>query len=59
MSEKQIKIRYYAFAENVVGELEQIIVARANQKLISQHWTGKIYKSIKEANKDMISLNCS
>jgi len=56
---KDNAIKYWAFAENADGKLEQLRVVRLNQKPVSQVWTGKIYESQKEADKDMILLNCS
>ena len=52
------RITYYAFAKNDRGKIEQLFVTRGNGKSKSQEWTGKIYKSIKEAEEDMLRLNC-
>ncbi len=46
------KITYFAFAKNKKGKLEQLRVVRPVGLPTSQRWTGKIYKSIKEANAD-------
>jgi len=48
-------ITYYAFAKNSDGKIEQLFVKRGREN--SQEWTGKIYKSVKEAEQDMINLN--
>ena len=51
-------ITYYAFAKNDDGKIEQLFVTRGNGQAKRQEWTGKIYKSIKEAEEDMERLNC-
>ena len=58
MKNKQAVLTYYAYAENKDGKLEQLFVIRKDGKLFRQEWTGKIYCDQKEANQDMISLNC-
>jgi len=50
------QIIYYAYAKNREGKIEQLLVKRGKVK--SQEWTGKIYKSVKEAEEDMLNLNC-
>ena len=55
---KEKKMTYYAFAKNSKGKIGQILVVRKDGKPFSQEWTGKIYKSVKEAESDMIDLNC-
>jgi len=52
------RITYFAFAKNDKGKIEQLLVTRGNGKSKRQEWTGKVYKTIKEAEKDMIDLNC-
>jgi len=51
------QITYYAIAKNSDGKIEQLLVKRGREK--SQEWTGKIYKSLKEAEQDLINLNVS
>lgn len=51
-------VSYYAYAENKDGRIEQLYIVRKNAKPFSQEQTGKIYKNYKEAEKDMIKLNC-
>ena len=51
-------ITYFAFAKNRTGKLEQLRVMRPYGLPKIQTWTGKIYKSIKEAEADMTLLNC-
>jgi len=61
--EKMVKtIRYYAYARNQWKQIEQLLIQRfiVKGKLIKlQNWTGKVYKSIEEANRDIIKLNCN
>ena len=52
-------ITYYAFAKNKKGKIEQLRVICSKRMPMIQSWTGKIYKSIKEAEEDMIKLNCN
>ena len=52
-------ITYYAFAKNKRGKIEQLRVICSKRMPMIQSWTGKIYKSIKEAEEDMIKLNCN
>ena len=51
-------ITYYAFAQNKKGQVEQLHVVRPVGLPSIQVWTGKIYKSVKKAEDDMIALNC-
>jgi len=51
-------ITYYAFAKNRQGKIEQLRVMRPGGLPKMQTWTGKIYKSVKEAESDMVKLNC-
>lgn len=53
-----MNIIYYAFAKNKNSKLEQMKVIRSKGLPKIQVWTGKIYKSIKEAETDMLNLNC-
>jgi len=52
------RITYFAFAKNKKGQLEQLRVVRPVGLPKIQSWTGKIYKSVKEAEADMLNLNC-
>ena len=52
-------IKYYAIALNTKNQIEQLLVTKEKGKKSSQEWTGKIYKTMKEANKDIINLNYS
>ena len=52
-------ITYHAFAKNKKGQIEQLEVIRPKGMPMIQVWTGKIYKSVKEAEEDMIQLNCN
>jgi len=54
----ETKITYYAFARNDKGKIEQLRVMRPKGLPMVQSWTGKIYKSVKEAETDMARLNC-
>ena len=47
---------YYACARNDKGQLEQLLVT-VNNGTFTQKWTGKIYKSEKDARDDLIYLN--
>lgn len=62
---------YYAYADNQDGDLEQLLVSYdppvglnpywlipSTNKNQNQVWTGIIYKTVKEANDDMVKLNC-
>ena len=48
---------YFAYARNRQGQIQQVKVKRIAGKSY-QWWTNKVYKSVKEANKDMVKLNC-
>ena len=50
------RVTYYAFARNDKGQIGQLFVERGSVR--SQSWTGKIYKSVNEAEADMERLNC-
>ena len=50
-------IKYYAYSGRPV--LKQMIITVENKKITKQEFTGKTYKTIKEANKDMWHLNCN
>jgi hypothetical protein len=49
------KITYFAYAMHN-GRLEQLLVTRGTER--KQEWTGKTYKTVKEANADSERLNC-
>ncbi len=59
-------LKYYAYALHN-GKIEQLLVTRTiygykngnPQATSKQEWTGKIYKTLKEAGKDIELLNCS
>jgi len=51
-------IMYFAVALNDEGQIEQIKVLRRNGQLFFWDFTGTIYKSKKEAEADLIKLNC-
>ena len=51
-------ITYFAFAQNKKDQIEQLRVVRPIGFPFIQTWTGKIYATIKDAEKDMIELNC-
>lgn len=55
---KSKPITYFAFAKNKKGQIEQLRVIHPNGMPMIQCWTGKIYKSIKEAEADVERLNC-
>jgi hypothetical protein len=52
-------ITYYAKAKNVRGKIEQVLVTKEAGKPSVPQWTGKIYKSDREADADLVRLNCS
>ena len=52
-------LKYFAYACNPKGKIEQLLVERIDGKQISQTWTGKLYKDENEADEDMIHLNCN
>ena len=56
------RFSFYGVALNSKGQIEQLIHTREKlekaSKPISQEWTGKIYKSMRDANSDMEHLNC-
>ncbi len=47
----------YGYARNAKGRIEQVYSTVRNQRTISQEWTGKIYKSAREAAADSSRLN--
>jgi hypothetical protein len=49
-------IKYYAVARNTTGKLEQLLVTRS-EKERKQEWTGKTYRSMREATADLAMLN--
>jgi len=51
-------IKYYAVVRNLHGEIEQLLVVRKGGKTHSITFTGKLYKTMKEARTDLIRLNC-
>ena len=55
-------IQYYAVAMNKKNKIEQLLITRYYAPQLvhkEQEFTGKIYKSMKEAEQDMIKLNCN
>ena len=50
---------YCACAENADGKIEQLLATRENGRQVSQVWTGVLYRSMAEADRDMVRLNCS
>ena len=52
------KIQYYAVARNPEGKIGQLLVTRDGGRQVSQEWTGKTYADMKDAEQDMIRLNC-
>jgi hypothetical protein len=52
-------IRYYAKAMNARGKIEQMLVTKEQGKPTVPQWTGKIYKSDREADADLTALNCA
>ena len=50
-------ITFYAKARNAKGKIEQILVTKEPGKPTSPQWTGKIYKSDREADADLTALN--
>jgi len=57
--EKKKLFTFYAYARNEEGKLEQMFVRKLEGARSVASWTGKIYRTAKEANQDMIKLNCS
>ena len=51
-------IAYYAVALNSKNQIEQLFVTRENGKAKSQEWTGIVYKTKKDAIRDLVLLNC-
>lgn len=50
-------IAFYAKALNARGRIEQILVTKEPGKPTQPQWTGKIYKSDREADRDITALN--
>jgi hypothetical protein len=59
MKQNKNTIKYFAYAVNAQGKIEQLLIVRKNGKQVSQVWQGKTYLTTEEANRDMIRLNCS
>ncbi len=54
-------IAYYAIAERSDGRIGQVLVTvtpHPTKKSTQQEWTGVIYKSVREAYRDLERLNC-
>lgn len=58
-------IRYYAYARNASGRPERMLVtrhmgARPGEclRMVSE-WTGHVYRSDREAQRDLTALNCT
>ena len=52
-------ITYYAKALNAAGQVEQMLVTKEPGKVSVPQWTGKIYRNDREADRDLIALNCA
>jgi hypothetical protein len=50
-------IRYYAAAVNAKGQIEQVLVVVVPGDKTRQEWTGHIYKSNREASRELERLN--
>lgn len=50
-------ITFYAKALNARGKIEQMLVTKEPGKPTQPSWTGKIYKSDREADRDITALN--
>lgn len=50
-------ITFYAKAVNAKGKIEQIFVTKEPGKPTQPQWTGKVYKSDREADRDITALN--
>ena len=51
-------VTYYAKARNVHGKIEQLLVTKEPGKATVPQWTGRIYKSDREADVELAKLNC-
>ncbi len=52
-------ITYYAIARTPVGKIGQLFVTREPGHPMRQEWTGVVYKTMTEANRDLERLNCA
>ena len=50
-------VRTYGFAGNARGKVEQVYSVVQNQRTISQEFTGRVYRSVREAENDSWKLN--
>lgn len=50
-------ITYYAKALNKAGKIEQMLVSKEPGKVSVPQWTGKVYRSDREADRDLTALN--
>lgn len=50
-------ISYYGKALNARGQIEQVFVTKEPGKPTLPRWTGKTYRSDKEADRDITALN--
>jgi hypothetical protein len=56
-SDGKSTITFYAKALNERGQIEQVRVTKEPGKPSRPTWTGKIYRSEREADADLIKLN--
>lgn len=54
---KMERITYYGIAKTPSGKIGQVFVERRDGKAFSQHFTGKIYRTIEDADADVEKLN--
>ncbi len=50
-------VHTFGYARNARGQLEQVYSAVQNQRTVSQEWTGKTYRSERQASADSWRLN--
>ena len=50
-------ITFYAKAVNARGKIEQMLVTKEPGKPTQPQWTGRVYSSNAEADRDLIRLN--
>lgn len=51
-------ITFYGAAKNAQGKIEQLLVTVVPGQKSSQEWTGRIYRTQREAGADLERLNC-
>ena len=50
-------VTYYAKARNADGAIAQLLVTKGPGRPTRQRWTGKVYRSDRAADADLLALN--